>query len=84
VIIRQRRGDPYPDAEFHFLPLDLHLVHLRCAESQPPVHWESGGRCSSTDTEVDSNRGTRLVLRQPLFVRESHEETALAHGRVPD
>ena len=36
----------------------------------------------TTDTEIDANRGARFVFRQPLLIGESHEETALAYGRV--
>ena len=57
------RGDPYPDTELDFLPFDLHLVDLKCADNEPPVRWKLGERGLSTDTEIDANRGARLVLR---------------------
>ena len=59
-------------------------MHLKSTDNKPPVRSKSEGRSLSTDTEIDANGGARLVLRQPLLVGESHEETALAHGRVSD
>lgn len=82
--MRWRRRDPYPDAEFHLLSLDLHFVHLKYAEDKSLAQHKSESRSLSTDTEIDPDRGTRLVLGQPLLVGESHEETALADGRISD
>ena len=84
VATRQRCGHPYPNAKLDSFPFDLHLVHLGCADSKSSAHKRPGRRDFSTDTEIDANRGARLVLRQPLLVGESHEETALADGRVSD
>lgn len=73
VVQTVRRGDPHPDAKLHPLSLDLHLVHLENADkNQPPVHQKARRQGVSTDTEIDSNRGTGLILRQPLFVGKSH------------
>ena len=33
----QRSGNPYPYTKLDFLPLDLHLVNLKCPDGKPPV-----------------------------------------------
>ena len=49
--------------------------------SHPPVRTL---KRTGTHPEIDADRCARLVLGQPLLVREAKQEAALPDGRVAD
>lgn len=99
----------YPDAQLHFLSVDIHLMYLVCSPNFVRTlihkHTSANTKCkemslrmspshhlnlNTKDTrgrmhahpKVHPNRRARLVLRDPLLVREPEQQAALPDRRV--
>jgi hypothetical protein len=78
--MRRTRTVTHPDAKLDLLPVHIHLVDLRANGSRQVLLI----RRIYAYPEVHSDGGRRLILRQPLLIRETQEEAALPDRRVPD